>query len=682
MQFLSAAMLRPPPKLPPLAPTWDPHFYVTGGTLRIDAPSYVERQADLDLIGHLRRGEYCYVLTSRQMGKSSLMVRTAHRLRAADVRVAVLDLTAVGQNVTPEQWYDGLLVQVGRQLRLDDELEQFWLHHASLGPCQRFFTALRELLVVQDSSLVVFVDEIDTVRSLPFSSDEFFAAIRECYSRRTEDPPLERLSFCLLGVATPSDLINDVRMTPFNIARRVELRDFTETEASPLAAALGRSPFVASRLLRRILYWTGGHPYLTQRLCQAVGGDASVRGHRGVDRVCRSIFLSHRARERDDNLLFVRDRILRSDVDRVKLLRLYRRVHRTTRISGLFRFGLRKLAPVSDEETNPLVTVLNLSGITRVESGILKVRNRIYYLAFDGNWIISNTPEVELWRVWVQFLSGLKRIGGFILRFLLFTVAIALIITFTILFLRPIPERPGRHIVFPHASRHPPEIPARSVDLPAHLIDLSPHYNAGLHENWHEGLGGSLAPLTPGVHRFHGIDFDVRGVVQLAGSQLLDRGYPSRVEGLNVNLKAERIHFLHATGWREQPGTPIATYVIRYANRQQRFVPVIYAQDVMDWYHHPNDGALSAGVTVAWETPRDAGPTSDTSRRLYLTSWQNPLPDTIIESIDYVSWMSRAAPFLVAITLETHQPESLVLPQPPAAPGPAGASPSEPDDPR
>src|SRR5438874_10856776 len=91
-------------------------FYVAGGTLRGDAPSYVERRADTELYTALRQGEFCYILTSRQMGKSSLMVRTAARLREDGMRVAILDLQGVGQNLTPEQWYGGLLRRLGRQL--------------------------------------------------------------------------------------------------------------------------------------------------------------------------------------------------------------------------------------------------------------------------------------------------------------------------------------------------------------------------------------------------------------------------------------------------------------------------------------------------------------------------------------------------------------------------------------
>src|SRR5262245_65898410 len=99
-------------------------FYVTGGTLRRDAPSYVERQADRILYESLLQGKFCYVLTSRQIGKSSLMVRTAARLREDGAGVAVLDLTATGQNVNSERWYDGLVGRIGQGLRLEAQIDE------------------------------------------------------------------------------------------------------------------------------------------------------------------------------------------------------------------------------------------------------------------------------------------------------------------------------------------------------------------------------------------------------------------------------------------------------------------------------------------------------------------------------------------------------------------------------
>jgi hypothetical protein len=125
----------------------DRNFYIAGGTLRADAPSYVPRRADQDLFDALSRGEFCYVLTSRQMGKSSLMVRTAARLREAGAHVAILDLTALGENVSAEQWYEGLLELLGHRLDLADELEEFWLEHERVAPLRRWMRALREVVL-------------------------------------------------------------------------------------------------------------------------------------------------------------------------------------------------------------------------------------------------------------------------------------------------------------------------------------------------------------------------------------------------------------------------------------------------------------------------------------------------------------------------------------------------------
>ena len=186
----------------------------------------------------------------------------------------ILDLTAIGQNLNAEQWYDGLLAKIGQSLQMEDALEDYWMDHLRLSPVQRWFQAIREVVLPRISKrLIIFFDELDVVRGLSFCTDEFFAAIRQCYHARIEDPMMEKVTFCLLGVATPSELIQDPHHTPFNIGHRIELHDFSLDEARPLARGLERHPEDQERagaLIERIHHWTQGHPYLTQRLCQAV----------------------------------------------------------------------------------------------------------------------------------------------------------------------------------------------------------------------------------------------------------------------------------------------------------------------------------------------------------------------------------------------------------------------------
>jgi WD40 repeat protein len=386
-------------------------FYIIGGTLPTYAPSYIVRQADINLLQELKAGEFCYVLNTRQIGKSSLMVRTAQKLRAEGHLVALLDLTAIGQNVTVEAWYDGLLTLIAEQLRMEDELEDFWRAHAGLGPMQRFVAAIRRIVLERrEERLFLFIDEIDAVRSLPFSTDEFFTGIRECYNRRGQDPAFERLTFCLLGVATPADLISDTRMSPFNIGRRIVLSDFTPEEILSLAPGLrcadrsganarpDRDPGSlqqAQHLLTRIFYWTHGHPYLTQRLCHALSRLPGIPQSGDVDRLCQELFLSAEAQNTDDNMAFVRSSLLRHAPDVAALLDLYRQV--------------RLNRHVRNDLTHPLHVALRLSGIVRVDNSELKVRNRIYERVFNPEWILANMPGAELRRQRAAYRRGVGR---------------------------------------------------------------------------------------------------------------------------------------------------------------------------------------------------------------------------------------------------------------------------------
>jgi hypothetical protein len=368
-------------------------FYVTGGDLGPDAPSYVLRSADRELYEALVQGEYCYILNSRQLGKSSLKVRAATRLRSEGIAVAQLDLAAIGTNLTPEQWYGGLLYHLGEDLDLEPELSTFWRTHTEVAPLLRWMRALHEVVLTHcQGPVVIFIDEIDTALCLPFSTDEFFAALRECYTRRAVDPEQVRLVFCLLGVATPHDLIRDPRMTPFNVGRRIELHDFSAQEAEPLAQGLGRGEETSKRLLERVLYWTGGHPYLTQSLCEAVARDPDVSDHRGVDRLCAQKFFTGRAREVDKNLGTIRSYLLREDVPRAEILDLY---SQTRRARGLHAIP-----------TNPLTEIVRLSGIARAEGNLLRVRNRIYRRVFDRKWVEASMPNADWKRRRKAFLKG------------------------------------------------------------------------------------------------------------------------------------------------------------------------------------------------------------------------------------------------------------------------------------
>ncbi len=188
-------------------------------------------------------------------------------------------------------------------------------------------------------------------------------------------------------------MIQDVRTTPFNVGIRIDLTDFTYDEASPLAEGLGGGPR-GRQLLARVLQWTGGHPYLTQRLCRSIA-EEGIEDAMGVDRLCRALFFAAGARERDDNLLFVRDRLLRSGEDVAGLLTLYR--------------GIWAGRRVHDDARDPLAGILKISGIVRTQAGHLKVRNRIYFRAFDREWIRENLPGAELRRQREAYRRGVLR---------------------------------------------------------------------------------------------------------------------------------------------------------------------------------------------------------------------------------------------------------------------------------
>ncbi len=367
------------------------NLYTVGGAVQAGGGLYLPRRADNELLELCRAGAFSYVLTPRQLGKTSLMVRTAERLGEEGVRSVIIDLTQIGVQVTVENWYLGLLAVIEDQLLLETSAVEWWKARGDEGMTQRLVEFFKDVALKEvEGRLVVFVDEIDTTLSLPFT-DDFYAAVRYFYNARAHTPELKRLSFVLIGVATPGDLVRDPQRTPFNIGHRVDLTDFTFDEALPLAAALGLPLEESRRVLAWVLEWTGGHPYLTQRLCRAVAEERRENWTReDVERLTASVFFGEMS-EKDNNLQFVRDMLTKRAPDPAGVLSTYREV-------------LRGRRPVPDEEQSIVKSHLKLSGIVYRKQGTLHVRNPIYAKVFDSHWIAQHLP--------VNWTKRLQRIAA------------------------------------------------------------------------------------------------------------------------------------------------------------------------------------------------------------------------------------------------------------------------------
>lgn len=302
--------------------------YQVGGSLAIHNQTYVVRQAEHDLYQALLAGEFCYVFNARQMGKSSLRLRVKHRLQAEGWSCAGIDVTAIGsQSTTPQQWYKSIADQLleGFDLVEQVNLKTWWQDKSDRSLVDRLRQLIKDILTVYrpEQSLCIFIDEIDSVLSLNFPIDDFFALIRFLYNQRAENPIYQRLTFALFGVATPSDLIQDPTRTPFNIGKAIELRGFQLQEALPLTQGFEGFPNPTA-ILAEILHWTGGQPFLTQKVCRLViekgsNGESkedqvillSKISHTLIESLVQSWIINNwEATDEPEHLKTIRDRLL------------------------------------------------------------------------------------------------------------------------------------------------------------------------------------------------------------------------------------------------------------------------------------------------------------------------------------------------------------------------------------
>lgn len=352
-------------------------YFVDGGTLEANTPSYVNRPADDELIKALLRGEYCYILTPRQMGKSSLMTRTSQRLKEHNIKFAVVDIQGMGaQNAN--EFYASLLSRVRRGLKLSVDIDEWMKKKSSVGFGQMLSDFIQDVVLTEISEpVVIFLDEVDWMIKVNFR-DDFFASIRSMFNARAQYPEFNRISFVLLGVASPADLISEPTRTPFNIGHAIPLQEFSFEDATPLQEGLEKAcPGEGNRILDRIFYWTSGHPFLTQKICKTIAETGKADwSNAEVDDLVHRLFLADESRK-EAHFKFIQDRILGNEQS-AQMLKLYKRVQR---------------ARLKENAQSILQNQLMLSGLLTSRGEYLEISNRIYRTVFNDAWISRNTPR-------------------------------------------------------------------------------------------------------------------------------------------------------------------------------------------------------------------------------------------------------------------------------------------------
>jgi hypothetical protein len=414
--------------------------YQVGGSLHGNDPTYVVRQADERLYDSLKAGDFCYVFNSRQMGKSSLLQRTSYRLREEGHSCVYLDMTRLGiEDSTPDRWYKGIIISLFHSFKLGSQVnfKHWWETQAGISSVQKLHSFVEEILLpnVKSDSLrngkagriFIFIDEIDSLLSLNFPINDFFAWIRQCYNLRPENPNFERLGFALFGVASPSDLIADKRRTPFNIGKAIELQGFQLHEATPLLQGLKEVVTQPQAILQEIIYWTAGQPFLTQKLCDLIVQLADENTTEmitlapgtealWIEQLVKTRIIQHwQSQDEPEHLRTIRDRLLFNEQRAGRLLGIYQQVLQAQEAGGReLLAGERNfpLPPSAQEPVHPVPiddsreqTELLLSGLVEKHNGYLKIKNPIYRNVFNTEWVLRQLdnlrPYSQTFNAWI-----------------------------------------------------------------------------------------------------------------------------------------------------------------------------------------------------------------------------------------------------------------------------------------
>lgn len=240
--------------------------YQAGGPLPPASDAYIKRDADNQLLRFVGQMAYVQITEPRQQGKTSLIAQLHSAVEGSGCMLVYLDAESL--RVTAEgPWYQDLAARLVARLRGNvccDDLPT----PVDPSSWRSFLLGLATALPVAAGVGQQLIIALDEVGSIPLEwAEGFFRVLREIYNSRIFEPNLRRLAFILMGAFDPRDLIRDSTISPFNVAHKINLPDFDLQQVRALVQLMNLPQTQAESVAERLHYWTGGQPYLTQKLC-------------------------------------------------------------------------------------------------------------------------------------------------------------------------------------------------------------------------------------------------------------------------------------------------------------------------------------------------------------------------------------------------------------------------------
>ena len=382
--------------------------YKLGGPLESTDLSYVERQGDTDIYKELSNGNFCYVLSSSQSGKSSLARRIASKLEGKGSVAVIISMSLIGTPESLDQWYFSFITALSQVLtdkcHLSCDSRKFWQSNLDLAANLRFDTFIKEEVLekIEEKNLFIFIDEINKFKTKNINYDDFFSYIKNCYDSRDNKPEYRRLNFILLGFSLPLELINSVENTVLNIGKRIDLLGFQKTDdLTPLYPGLNIKTSNPELIVKEILNWTGGQPFLTQKICDLISKSKEniISGKEAeyVKKIVQSEIINDWRRQDDpDHLKTIEAKIKGNSTslllkeDSTSQLLLEKIILRMNLYRDIVTGKQRKSNNSEVEIDLLLIGLINKDN----NNNLLYIYNKIYESVFNELWIDDLSLEV------------------------------------------------------------------------------------------------------------------------------------------------------------------------------------------------------------------------------------------------------------------------------------------------